>query len=124
MSFRNSAKLFSGIFLLQCIHKSVVRPYLDYSDIIYDQPNNESFIQKIERIQYNATLAIIGPIKEISQSKLYIELIFESLKFRCWFRILCIYFFKLKTNGLPKLLFHQILAFCKILHHFTVESFL
>ena len=25
------------------IYKSFIRPHLDYGDIIYDQPNNESF---------------------------------------------------------------------------------
>ena len=59
-----------------------MRPHLDYGDTIYDQPNNESFTQKIERIQYNAALAITGVIKGTSQSKLYRELGFESLKFR------------------------------------------
>ena len=30
------------------IHKSFIRPHLDYSDAIYDQPNNDSFSNKIE----------------------------------------------------------------------------
>ena len=81
------------------IYKSFVRPHLDYGDIIYDQPNNETFTQKIERIQYNAALAITGAIKGTSQSKLYCKLGFESLKFRRWFRKLCT-FFKLKTSAL------------------------
>ena len=68
---------------LVTIYKSFVRPHLDYGDIIYDQPNNESFTQKIERIQYNAALTITGAIKGTSQNKLYSELGFESLKFRC-----------------------------------------
>ena len=41
-------------------YKSFVRPYLEYGDIIYDQPNNETFLQKIERTQCNATPAITG----------------------------------------------------------------
>ena len=45
-----------------------VRPYLDYGDINYDQPNNKTFTQKIERIQDNASLAITGAIKRTSQS--------------------------------------------------------
>ena len=89
------------------VYKSFVRPHLDYGDIIYDQPNNETFTQKIERIQYNAALAITGAIKGTSQSKLYCELGFESLKFRRWFRKLCT-FFKLKTSGLPEYLFDLI----------------
>ena len=58
-----------------------MRLYLDYGDIIYDQPNNESLNQKIERIQYNTALANTGAIKGTFQSKLYNELGFESLKF-------------------------------------------
>ena len=84
-----------------------MRPHLDYDDIIYDQPKNETFTQKIERIQYNATPAVTGAIKGTSQSKLYLELGFESLKFRLWFRKLCT-FFKLKTSGLPEYLFDLI----------------
>ena len=44
------------------IYKSFIRPHLDYCDVIYDQPNNESFYSKIEQIQYNAALAITGAI--------------------------------------------------------------
>ena len=36
---------------LTTIHKSFVRPHLDYGDIIFDQPNKESLNQKFERIQ-------------------------------------------------------------------------
>ena len=44
------------------IYKSFVRPHLDYGDIIYDQPQNESFCNKLESIQYNTALAITGAI--------------------------------------------------------------
>ena len=60
------------------IYKSFVRPHLDYGDIIYDQPNKESLNQKIERIQYNAALAI-----------------------RRWFRKLCT-FYKIKATVVPQ----------------------
>ena len=92
---------------LLTIYKSFVRPYLDYCDIIYDQPNNESFYTKIERIQYNAALAITGAIKGTSQTKLYKELGLESLKFRRWFRRLCT-LFKVKTSGKPEYLLNLI----------------
>ena len=39
------------IFLLITIYKSFTRPHLDYGDIIYGQPNNASFSDKIESIQ-------------------------------------------------------------------------
>ena len=64
------------------ICKSFVRPHVDYGDTIYDHPNNDSFDDMIERVQYNAALAITGEIKGTSQLKLYKELGFESLKFR------------------------------------------
>ena len=51
---------------LTTIYKSFIRPHLDYGDIIYDQPNNEILNQKIERIQYQAALAIAGAIKSIN----------------------------------------------------------
>ena len=66
-----------------------MKPHLKYGDTIYDQPNNESFTKKLERIRYNATLAITYAIKGTSQSKLHSELGFESLKFRRWLRKLC-----------------------------------
>ena len=86
------------------IYKSFVRPHLDYGDLIYDQPNNESFCQQIESVQYNASRAITGAIKGTSGLKLYNEIGLESLKFRRWFRKLCA-FYRIKSTGLPSLLF-------------------
>ena len=55
---------------LLTIYKSFIRLYLDYCDIIYDQPNNEGFCTKIEHIQYIAALAITGEVKGTSETKL------------------------------------------------------
>ena len=55
---------------LLTIYKFFIRPHLDYSEIISDQPNNESFCTKIEHMQCNAALAITGAIKGTSQNKL------------------------------------------------------
>ena len=60
----------------------IVSPPLDYGDLIYDQPNNESFYQQIESVQYNASIAITGAIKGTSRLNLYNEIGLESLKFR------------------------------------------
>ena len=67
---------------LLTIYKSFIRPHLDYGDIIYDQPNNENFCNLIEKVQYNAALAITGAIKGTSQLKIYNELGNEYLKIR------------------------------------------
>ena len=67
---------------------------LDYGDIVYDKPNNETFINKIEKAQYDAALAITGTIRGKSREKLYAELGLERLRFRRWFRKLtCVYLF-------------------------------
>ena len=89
------------------IYKSFVRPHLVYSDIIYDQPNNESFCNKFERVQYNAAFAVTGAIRGTSQTKLYNELGLESLKFRRWMRRLCM-FYKIKTFKIPEYLYYLI----------------
>ena len=67
---------------LLTIYKAFVRPHLDYGDIIYDNPGNISFTQKIESVQYNAALAITGCIRGTSREKLYCELGLESLSDR------------------------------------------
>ena len=66
------------------LFKSFIRPHLDYEDIIYDQPFNNSFQNKIENAQYNAFLPITGGIKGTSKERLYEELGLESLQHRCW----------------------------------------
>ena len=53
---------------------------------MYDQPQNESFCNKLESIQYNAALAITGAIRGTSKVKLHKELGLEFLKSRRWFR--------------------------------------
>ena len=91
---------------LQIFHKTTSW-LLDYCDIIYDQPNNECFCTKIERIQYNASVAVTSTIKGTSQTKTYKELGLEYLKFRRWFRRLCT-FYKVKTSGKPEYLLNLI----------------
>ena len=48
---------------LVTIYKSFIRPHLDYGDVIYDQPNNYSFSDKIKQLQYKACLAITGAVQ-------------------------------------------------------------
>ena len=88
---------------LLTIYKSFVRPILDYGDIIYDKPHKGSFIEKIERVQYNACLVITGAFKGTSRERLYQELGLESLKDRRWHRKMC-FFNKIVKGLLPKYL--------------------
>ena len=67
------------------IYKSFFRPKLDYGDIVFDKPSNESFKSRIESIQYEACIAIAGAIQGTSREHLYRELGQESFIDRWWF---------------------------------------
>ena len=82
------------------VYKAFIRPHLDYGDVIYDQPNNDSFIKKLESVQYNAALAITGAIKGTSKERLYEELGLESLSKRRWYRRMCL-FWKIINKSAP-----------------------
>ena len=85
------------------VYKSFIRPHLDYGDIIYDKPNVESFINKLETVQYNAGLAITGAIRGTSKERLYQELGFEYLEKRRWYRRMCL-FWKIVNGFVPSYL--------------------
>ena len=85
------------------IYRAFVRPHLDYGDILYDNPGNMSFVQRMETIQYNAALAITGCIRGTSRDKLYSELGLESLSDRRFCRRLC-FFYKIVNGHLPSYL--------------------
>ena len=53
---------------------------MDHGDVVYYQPNNETFYAKLESVQYNAALDITGGIKPSSNEKIYKEL---SLEYQC-----------------------------------------
>ena len=77
-------------------------------------PNNESLCQTVQSVQYKAALAITGAINGRSQTKLYkelgLQLELETIKFRQWYRRLCIYALqKVKTSSLPLYLLKYIL---------------
>ena len=56
---------------LLTIYKSFVRPNLDYADIIYNKPSNQSLKRKIEMVHYNSALIITGAFKGNSRDNLY-----------------------------------------------------
>ena len=88
------SKVYKGIGLLRnlsnklprqafvTVYKAFIRPHLDYGDIVFGKPNNDTFINKIEKAQYDAALTITGAIRGTSREKLYADLGIESLKFR------------------------------------------
>ena len=92
---------------LVTIYKAFQRPLIDYGDIIYDQPQNESFSEKLEGVQYKAVLAITGAIQGTSRDRIYQELGLESLKSRKWYkRLSCM--FKIMNEHAPNYLINLI----------------
>ena len=63
------------------IYKALVRPYLDYGDILYYQAYNMSFHQKLESNQNNLCLTITGATRGTSKKTLCQELGLKSLQF-------------------------------------------
>ena len=56
-----------------------MRPHLDHGDVIVDKTYNKSFRQRLQFIQYKASLAVTGVIKG-SCTKVYQGLGLESLQ--------------------------------------------
>ena len=72
------------------MYKALVHSHLDYCDIIYHIPalNSEisSLMEKVERTQYQAALAITGTWHGTNWYKLYEKLGWETLSDRRWCR--------------------------------------
>ena len=71
---------------LLTIYKSFIRPHLDYGDIIYSNLVNVPLINKLEKVQYQACLAIAGAIQGTSRESLYKELRRDSIQGRWLYR--------------------------------------
>ena len=95
---------------LDQMYKTLIRPHLDYCDIIYHIPplnspstsgvTLSSLLEKAERTQCQAALAITGTWQSSSRTKLYEELGWASLSDRrCSRRILQIH--KISNNITP-----------------------
>ena len=79
---------------LLTIYKAFIRPHLDYGQVVYDYPGNASSMQKLESVQYNASLAITGCFRGTSRDKLYFELGLENLADRPFYsRLIAFYKF-------------------------------
>ena len=87
-----------------------IRPHFDYGDVIYHippytNPYNRTItlkpiMNRSEKVQYQAALAITGTWQGTSRNKLYDELGWESLSDRRWRRRL-ILLYKIRSNMTP-----------------------
>ena len=92
---------------LLTIYKALIRPHLDYGDVVYDYPGNASFMQKLESVQYDASLAITACFRGMSRDKLYSELGLESLADRRFYTRL-IAFYKVLNKKAPQYLINYL----------------
>ena len=89
-----------------------VRPNFDYGDIVYHKPNDcasvsnenlDPLMNQIEQLQYEAARVITGAWKGTNSSKIYVELGWESLHHRRWYRR-ATQFFKIMNGFTPQYL--------------------
>ena len=84
------------------VYKSFIKSHLDYGNIVYDKPNNDSLTSKLERVQYKGCLGITGVIQHTSRKLLNKEeLDLESLGDRRWVHKLT-FFYKIKKGNSPQ----------------------
>ena len=91
------------------MYKIFIRPHFDYCDASYHTPHLtnpfessitvNALMERVEKIQYQAALAVTGTWQSTSRNKIYNELSWESLSDR-WCRRL-IHFFKIRNNMTP-----------------------
>ena len=63
-----------------------MRPHLDYGDVIFVKPYNNSFQQRLESLQYKVSFAITGAINGSSTKKVCQELGLAFLQNRQFFK--------------------------------------
>ena len=95
------------------MYKALVRSHLDYCDMIYHEPSKVNQpplgvtltapMEEIERIQYQAALAVTGAWKGSNRTRLYEELGWESLSDRRRSRR-ALQIHKIETNCTPSYL--------------------
>ena len=90
---------------LLTIYKSVIRPHLDYGDILFDKPGIfENFQNKFKKVQYKAYLVIPGTIQGTSRQNTYGESGLHTLIERRWCSKLTL-FYKIVNGLLPEYLY-------------------
>ena len=87
---------------LLTIYKALIRSQLDYGDVVYNYPGNASFMQKLESVQNNPSLAISGFFRSTSR-ELYSQLGLENFVDRQFYRRL-IAFYKIVHKKAPQYL--------------------
>ena len=127
--FKNASKRLNMLKLLRyrgnrttlvCLYKSLIRPLMEYGDVISDNSiNGES--QLLEGIQYDSARVASGAIKDASTGALMNELAWEDLSTRKEMHNLA-YFFKIVRNISPLYLVELLPGTVDERVHFSLRS--
>ena len=88
--------------ILRKLYKSLVRPLIEYADVLWDAGCTESESDLLEHVQYEAAKIVTGAMKGTSEHRLMQEIGWEDLKTRRAIHKLLLYF-KVVNNLLSKL---------------------
>ena len=96
MEYLKTIRIFLHLKTLDQMYKALVRSHLNYCDVIYHIPSIthqtplgttlSSLMEKVEKVQYQAALAITGAWQGSSRFKIYDELGWETLSGRRKYR--------------------------------------
>ena len=88
------------------MYKAFLNSLIDYENIMYDQPQNESFCEKLVLVQWKTVLAITSDV-QVTSDKMNQKLWLQSLKSRRWYkRLRCM--FKIMKEEAPKYLINLV----------------
>ena len=88
------------------MYKAFLNSLIDYENIMYDQPQNESFCEKLELVQWKTVLAITSDV-QVTSDKMNQKLGLQSLKSRRWYkRLSCM--FKIMKEEAPNYLINLV----------------
>ena len=84
------------------LYKSLIRPMMEYADVIWDGCNEDDS-ELIESVQYEAARMVMGAMRGTSRSRLLHEVAWEEMKIRRKLHKLVLYF-KIKNRLVPSYL--------------------
>ena len=87
---------------LMKLNKSLIRPLMEYADVIWDGCNEDDS-ELIESVQYEAARMVMGAMRGTSRSRLLHEVAWEEMKIRRKLHKL-VFYFKIKSRLVPSYL--------------------
>ena len=87
---------------LMKLYKSLIRPMMEYADVIWDGCNEDDS-ELIESVQYKAARVVTGAMRSTSRSRLLHDVAWEEMKIRRKLHKL-VFYFMIKSRLVPSYL--------------------